>query len=121
MHIHVRSSVPNCIILIIGEYVTIYQHQRKVIRERLKERENNVANLSREKELTQRKLSELQDLVMRVLRDRGLLHVYAQNPPTRGRKSISPLIHPSPDHPSHKHKHRTFSQTTVSTYDDTYW
>lgn len=34
----------------IGEYITIYQHQRRTIRERLKEKEDYVARLAREKE-----------------------------------------------------------------------
>lgn len=36
-----------------GDYVTIYQHQRKVIRERMHEREEAVAKLSFEKERMQ--------------------------------------------------------------------
>lgn len=36
-----------------GEYITIYQHQRKRMRERLREREEDIAKLSREKEQVQ--------------------------------------------------------------------
>ncbi|VDM29894.1 unnamed protein product [Toxocara canis] len=37
----------------IGEYVTIYHHQRKLIRDRMREKEEAVARLSLEKEQVQ--------------------------------------------------------------------
>lgn len=33
----------------LGEYVTIYQHQRKMVRERMRQREEAMAKLSLEK------------------------------------------------------------------------
>uniref|UniRef100_A0A914XFB8 Golgin subfamily A conserved domain-containing protein n=1 Tax=Plectus sambesii TaxID=2011161 RepID=A0A914XFB8_9BILA len=94
----------------IGEYVTIYQHQRKVIRERLRERDECVAKLSREKASMQRKLTELQDLVMSVLNEKGVLHSYSQqSAPTRGRRPNRPKAAPT----KRATKPRSFSQTTV--------
>jgi hypothetical protein len=67
----------------IGEYITIYQHQRKVTRDRLREKQAYIERISHEKEEVQRKLLELQELVVNLLHERGLLHSYQ----TSGRSS----------------------------------
>ncbi|VBB27994.1 unnamed protein product, partial [Acanthocheilonema viteae] len=60
----------------IGDYVTLYQHQRKKINERMREREEAVAKLSFEKEQMQQKLNELQKVLIDLLSKKGLLHIY---------------------------------------------
>ncbi|VDD86212.1 unnamed protein product [Enterobius vermicularis] len=47
----------------IGEYVTIYHHQRKLIQERVRARDEAVARLSLEKEQMKQKLNDLQSAV----------------------------------------------------------
>lgn len=60
----------------IGDYVTLYQHQRKRIIERMREREEAVAKLSFEKQQMQQKLDELQKSLVNLLSKKGLLHTY---------------------------------------------
>uniref|UniRef100_A0A915IAQ3 Golgin subfamily A conserved domain-containing protein n=1 Tax=Romanomermis culicivorax TaxID=13658 RepID=A0A915IAQ3_ROMCU len=60
----------------IGEYVTLYQHQRKLIKDKLKEKEDYVAKLSHEYALTQSKLTELQNLMVDLLKSRQVLSAY---------------------------------------------
>uniref|UniRef100_A0A8R1XJT3 Golgin subfamily A conserved domain-containing protein n=1 Tax=Onchocerca volvulus TaxID=6282 RepID=A0A8R1XJT3_ONCVO len=66
----------------IGDYVTLYQHQRKKINERMREREEAVAKLSFEKEQMQQKLNELQKTLINLLSKKGLLRVYAHEKET---------------------------------------
>uniref|UniRef100_A0A1I8EPI9 Golgin subfamily A conserved domain-containing protein n=1 Tax=Wuchereria bancrofti TaxID=6293 RepID=A0A1I8EPI9_WUCBA len=68
----------------IGDYVTLYQHQRKKINERMREREEAVAKLSFEKEQTQQKLNELQKVLMNLLSRKGLLHINGHEKKTLG-------------------------------------
>ncbi|CAG9535353.1 unnamed protein product [Cercopithifilaria johnstoni] len=66
----------------IGDYVTLYQHQRKKINERMREREEAVAKLSFEKEQMQQKLNELQKVLIDLLSKKGLLHIYGHEKET---------------------------------------
>ncbi|KAK6103849.1 putative golgin subfamily A member 2-like protein 5 protein [Brugia pahangi] len=68
----------------IGDYVTLYQHQRKKINERMREREEAVAKLSFEKEQTQQKLNELQKVLMNLLSRKRLLHINGYEKKTLG-------------------------------------
>lgn len=58
----------------IGEYVTIYHHQRKVIQERVRARDEAVAKLSLEKEQMKQKLNDLQLAVSRLFSSKGSLN-----------------------------------------------
>ncbi|CAD5121628.1 DgyrCDS10122 [Dimorphilus gyrociliatus] len=60
----------------IGEYVTLYQQQRAVLKERAVEREQYVVKLSQERSELQDKLAELQALVMQLLGEKKLLNSY---------------------------------------------
>ncbi|KRX87997.1 Golgin subfamily A member 2 [Trichinella pseudospiralis] len=61
----------------IGEFVTLYQHQRRVVRQRLLEKEEYVAQIAREKELMKEKVAELRLLFVDLLRERNLLKAYS--------------------------------------------
>ncbi|EJD75681.1 hypothetical protein LOAG_17208 [Loa loa] len=73
----------------IGDYVTLYQHQRKKINERMREREEAVAKLSFEKEQMQQKLNELQKVLINLLSKKGLLHIYEHEKETLNRNESS--------------------------------
>ncbi|KRX75204.1 Golgin subfamily A member 2 [Trichinella sp. T6] len=61
----------------IGEFVTLYQHQRRVVRQRLIEKEEYVAQIAREKEVMKEKVAELRLLFVDLLRERNLLKAYS--------------------------------------------
>ncbi|VDO77570.1 unnamed protein product [Onchocerca flexuosa] len=89
----------------IGDYVTLYQHQRKKINERMRERDEAVAKLSFEKEQMQQKLNELQKTLINLLSKKGLLHVYAHeketlnnyNESSKHSNSVRPYSHGTVD------------------------
>lgn len=54
-----------------GEYVTLYQMQRAALQQRAREKDHQLASLSAEREDLRRKLQELNQLVQRLLEDRG--------------------------------------------------
>ncbi|VDM97454.1 unnamed protein product [Thelazia callipaeda] len=70
------------------DYVTLYQHQRRKINERIREREEAVAKLSFEKAQVQQKLNELQETLVNLLSKKGLLHPYDYNKELGGSRSI---------------------------------
>ncbi|KRX18896.1 Golgin subfamily A member 2 [Trichinella nelsoni] len=61
----------------IGEFVTLYQHQRRVVRQRLIEKEEYVAQIAREKEVMKEKVAELRLLFVDLLRERNMLKAYS--------------------------------------------
>jgi hypothetical protein len=60
----------------IGEYVTLYQTQRTILRQRTAEKDSYIYQLAHERIQMQNKLGELQALVMQLLGDRRMLHSY---------------------------------------------
>uniref|UniRef100_F1KU05 Golgin subfamily A member 2 n=2 Tax=Ascaris TaxID=6251 RepID=F1KU05_ASCSU len=94
----------------IGEYVTIYHHQRRLIRERMRQKEEAVARLSHEKEQMQQKLSELQETLMNLLTKKGVLRTYDQDKVRRKKKDVSGLI------AKRANKLRSFSHSTVDEF-----
>jgi len=60
----------------VGEYVSLYQQQRSVLRQRTAEKDGYIFRLSHERIDMQKKLGELQALVMQLLGERNMLHVY---------------------------------------------
>uniref|UniRef100_A0A0R3RGX6 GOLGA2L5 domain-containing protein n=1 Tax=Elaeophora elaphi TaxID=1147741 RepID=A0A0R3RGX6_9BILA len=76
----------------IGDYVTLYQHQRKKINERIREREQAVAKLSFEKEQMQQKLNELQKILINLLSKKGLLRIYGHEKGTLNNRNGSPIF-----------------------------
>ncbi|KAK0393932.1 hypothetical protein QR680_000477 [Steinernema hermaphroditum] len=73
----------------IGEYVTLYQHQRTKIRARLAERDEQIAQLTQEKMRVQTKLNELQSQVFSLLTKRGLLQSYQTGQTIHGSKAAA--------------------------------
>ncbi|KAM8995731.1 golgin subfamily A member 2 isoform 4-T4 [Ara ararauna] len=55
----------------IGEYIALYQSQRAILKQRHQEKEEYISRLAQDKEEMKVKLLELQDLVMRVVRERN--------------------------------------------------
>uniref|UniRef100_A0A8B9ELD1 Golgin subfamily A conserved domain-containing protein n=1 Tax=Anser cygnoides TaxID=8845 RepID=A0A8B9ELD1_ANSCY len=68
----------------IGEYIALYQSQRAILKQRHQEKEEYISRLAQDKEEMKVKLLELQDLVMRLVRERNEWYskyvAAAQNP-----------------------------------------
>ncbi|XP_066223122.1 golgin subfamily A member 2 isoform X1 [Saccopteryx leptura] len=68
----------------IGDYITLYQNQRAVLKERHREKEEYISRLAKDKEDMKVKLLELQELVVRLVSERNELYGKflgtAQNP-----------------------------------------
>uniref|UniRef100_A0A8D0G4N1 Golgin subfamily A conserved domain-containing protein n=1 Tax=Strix occidentalis caurina TaxID=311401 RepID=A0A8D0G4N1_STROC len=68
----------------IGEYIALYQSQRAILKQRHQEKEEYISRLAQDKEEMKMKLLELQDLVMRLVRERNEWYskyvAAAQNP-----------------------------------------
>uniref|UniRef100_A0A8C5A3Z7 Golgin A2 n=1 Tax=Gadus morhua TaxID=8049 RepID=A0A8C5A3Z7_GADMO len=54
----------------IGEYIALYQSQRAIMKQKHQEKEHYITMLAQDKEEMKAKLSELQDLVMRLVAER---------------------------------------------------
>ena len=61
---------------IAGEYISLYQLQRSLLKQRQEEKEQYVCQLAREREDMADKLGQLQALVMQLLGERQQLHSY---------------------------------------------
>uniref|UniRef100_A0A8C2U969 Golgin A2 n=1 Tax=Coturnix japonica TaxID=93934 RepID=A0A8C2U969_COTJA len=68
----------------IGEYIALYQSQRAILKQRHQEKEEYISRLAQDKEEMKVKLLELQDLVMRLVKERNEWYskyvAAAQNP-----------------------------------------
>lgn len=99
-------------VYVVGEYVTLYQQQRGVLRQRANEREGYIYQLARERIDLQSKLGELQTLVVTLLGERSMLHSYhaASTASTPATPTASPSV-PTPTkrrrHTKHGHSHDT--------------
>ncbi|BFZ20286.1 hypothetical protein BsWGS_23325 [Bradybaena similaris] len=60
----------------IGEYISLYHHQRALLQQRETQKNDYIAQLARDREQLQDKLGELQALVMQLLGERNMLHSY---------------------------------------------
>ncbi|KAL8596529.1 hypothetical protein ACOMHN_041591 [Nucella lapillus] len=60
----------------IGEYISLYHHQRALLQQRELQKNDYIAQLARDREQLQDKLGELQALVMQLLGERHMLHSY---------------------------------------------
>uniref|UniRef100_A0A8B9ZHX7 Golgin subfamily A conserved domain-containing protein n=1 Tax=Anas platyrhynchos TaxID=8839 RepID=A0A8B9ZHX7_ANAPL len=85
----------------IGEYIALYQSQRAILKQRHQEKEEYISRLAQDKEEMKVKLLELQDLVMRLVRERNEWYskyvAAAQNP-----ELLARLREPSQDDPTAK-------------------
>ena len=66
---------------LVGEYVTLYQQQRSILRQRTAEKDGYIFQLAHERLDMQSKLGELQVLVMKLLGERQMLHSYHDDKP----------------------------------------
>ncbi|XP_076454481.1 golgin subfamily A member 2-like [Babylonia areolata] len=66
----------------IGEYISLYHHQRALLQQRELQKNDYIAQLARDREQLQDKLGELQALVMQLLGERHMLHSYHQEAST---------------------------------------
>ncbi|KAM5331481.1 golgin subfamily A member 2 isoform 2-T2 [Glossophaga mutica] len=86
----------------IGDYITLYQNQRAVLKERHREKEEYISRLAKDKEDMKAKLLELQELVVRLVGERnewyGKFLGAAQNP--AGEPTTAP---PAPQAPGAAH------------------
>ncbi|XP_013784267.1 golgin subfamily A member 2-like [Limulus polyphemus] len=71
----------------IADYITLYQVQRGIMRKRASEKDEYIAQLARDREEMKARLSELQNLVLRLLEERKRLH------------DISVEVPPNSNHP----------------------
>ncbi|XP_048774696.2 golgin subfamily A member 2-like isoform X2 [Ostrea edulis] len=60
----------------IGEYISLYHHQRALLQQRETQKNEYISHLARDREEIQGKLSELQILVMQLLGEKNMLHHY---------------------------------------------
>nr|KAG5712114.1 hypothetical protein BaRGS_020840 [Batillaria attramentaria] len=60
----------------IGEYISLYHHQRALLQQREQHKNEYIAQLASDREHLQDKLGELQALVMQLLGERNMLHSY---------------------------------------------
>jgi len=94
------------LVCVVGEYVTLYQQQRSVLRQRANEREGYIYQLARERIDLQAKLGELQTLVVTLLGERSMLHSYhtASTASTSSTPTASPSV-PTPTKRRRRTKH----------------
>ncbi|RUS87064.1 hypothetical protein EGW08_005140 [Elysia chlorotica] len=62
----------------IGEYISLYHHQRALLQQRESQKNDYIAQLAGDREQLQDKLGELQVLVMQLLGERSMLHSYTE-------------------------------------------
>uniref|UniRef100_A0A8C3NLS6 Golgin subfamily A conserved domain-containing protein n=1 Tax=Geospiza parvula TaxID=87175 RepID=A0A8C3NLS6_GEOPR len=83
----------------IGEYIALYQSQRAILKQRHQEKEEYISRLAQDKEEMKMKLLELQDLVMRLVRERNEWYskyvTAAQNPELLAKQEAA--VHQSED------------------------
>ena len=97
--LHSIENIQNVVfIYFAGEYVSLYQQQRSILRQRTAEKDGYIYQLAHERIEMQQKLGELQALVMQLLNERNLLHSFNGNIPT----SEPGSTHTAKNHP-HKH------------------
>ncbi|KAL3872084.1 hypothetical protein ACJMK2_040039 [Sinanodonta woodiana] len=88
----------------IGEYISLYHHQRALLQQREIQKNEYIAQLARDREQMQDKLGELQVLVMQLMGEKKILHSYqkeSQRPASPDSFMIQPHLHKH----SHAHAH----------------
>ncbi|CAG5119625.1 unnamed protein product, partial [Candidula unifasciata] len=84
----------------IGEYISLYHHQRALLQQRESQKNDYIAQLARDREQLQDKLGELQALVMQLLGERNMLHSYnvesRQSPPLQQQQQQQQQINNGP-------------------------
>ncbi|XP_071111541.1 golgin subfamily A member 2-like isoform X4 [Haliotis cracherodii] len=97
----------------IGEYISLYHHQRALLQQREHQKNDYITQLARDREEMQGKLGQLQALVMQLLGERNMLHSYteeASRPPDIS--DLEPHLNSSLAHKTgHKHHHHRSAMT----------
>ncbi|XP_064616088.1 golgin subfamily A member 2-like [Liolophura sinensis] len=87
----------------IGEYISLYHHQRALLQQREQQKNAYIIQLSHDREDLQAKLGQLQALVMQMLGERNMLHSY--NIETDKHQQLF-------NHPHHHHHHHGNHEAT---------
>ncbi|PAV76342.1 hypothetical protein WR25_21352 [Diploscapter pachys] len=87
----------------IADHVVLYQHQRRLIRERLRAKDQQLNSMEREREKTIQRCKELQDALMLVLGQNGMLKEYQTGSLTKGKRRSA----------GKRRGSRSYSQSTV--------
>ncbi|XP_060068049.1 golgin subfamily A member 2-like isoform X2 [Ylistrum balloti] len=77
----------------IGEYISLYHHQRALLQQRESQKNDYIAHLAKDREQLQEKLGELQQLVMQLLGEKNMLSNYHEESHT-STHSNEPRIQP---------------------------
>ncbi|XP_033732612.1 golgin subfamily A member 2-like isoform X1 [Pecten maximus] len=77
----------------IGEYISLYHHQRALLQQRESQKNDYIAHLAKDREQLQEKLGELQQLVMQLLGEKNMLSNYHEETNT-SMHSNEPRIQP---------------------------
>ncbi|XP_068562380.1 golgin subfamily A member 2 isoform X2 [Cebidichthys violaceus] len=94
----------------IGEYIALYQSQRAIMKQKHQEKEQYISMLAQDKEEMKAKLSELQDLVMRLVAERNDWYSRYVSA-VAGAGTVNPDLlpvgedHTHPEHHAHTHTH----------------
>lgn len=76
----------------IGEYISLYHHQRALLQQRDAQKNEYISHLARDREEIQGKLSELQVLVMQLLGEKNMLNHYHEQSLTGGNHYHEPAL-----------------------------
>ncbi|KAK3088299.1 hypothetical protein FSP39_017253 [Pinctada imbricata] len=81
----------------IGEYISLYHHQRALLQQRETQKNEYISHLARDREEMQEKLGELQTLVMQLLGEKNMLANYHEASSIHRAESpdIQPHLHTS--------------------------
>nr|XP_022325623.1 golgin subfamily A member 2-like isoform X2 [Crassostrea virginica] len=72
----------------IGEYISLYHHQRALLQQRETQKNDYISHLARDREEIQGKLSELQLLVMQLLGEKNMLDHYHEQSLSGGLRQL---------------------------------
>ncbi|KAK6980403.1 golgin subfamily A member 2 [Biomphalaria glabrata] len=95
----------------IGEYISLYHHQRALLQQRESQKNDYISQLARDREQLQDKLGELQALVMQLLGERNMLHSYNQE------TKLSPQKQ-QPQHQQPQKHQQAMSNGTLNSYNN---
>ncbi|XP_046556610.1 golgin subfamily A member 2-like isoform X2 [Haliotis rubra] len=98
----------------IGEYISLYHHQRALLQQREHQKNDYITQLARDREEMQGKLGQLQALVMQLLGERNMLHSYTEEASRPADNSdLEQHLNSSISHKQgHKHHHHHRSAMT---------
>ncbi|CAL1537154.1 unnamed protein product [Lymnaea stagnalis] len=96
----------------IGEYISLYHHQRALLQQRETQKNDYISQLARDREQLQDKLGELQALVMQLLGERNMLHSYNEE------SRLTPRLPHQHHHQQQKQPQQQMSNGTISSYDN---